>query len=226
MKIKLSKSQWNFIGEKTGWIKTSAINISYTGIVPNDSISDNKVISSQSILSSFKIPEGWISYANHMTINLGGAKENIIKLIGQDIDFSLVAVAQDDKVMAAKVQSSVPSVNETPHITLAVNSQGGKPMMSAKLTDWKPINPIQLQGKILEVAQDGAIITEEIKQKEDAAKQQEQQAKQQEQKAKSSQSPSSIIKSNNWDRNQAVEYLKSKNIPQQAWENILKAVGL
>jgi hypothetical protein len=159
MKIKLSKSQWEQIGQKTNWLKkTAAMPVSYTGLVPTDSISGNKLVPSQSILSQIKIPEGWTPHAHHMTINMGPSKDP--SLVGQDGNFTLVAVGQDDKVIAAKVESSTPSANATPHITIAVNKNaGGKPVMSNNLKEWKPINPISLTGKILQIAQDGSIIS-------------------------------------------------------------------
>lgn len=134
-----------------------AANISYTGIVPLDSISGNTVISSQSVLSNFQVPEGWKVFANHITLNLGAAKDK--SLIGQEVTFTLTDVAQDDKVMAAKASISVPSMNNLPHITIAVNiNNGGKPVMSNNLSNWKSISPITLKGKILEVMQDGTFV--------------------------------------------------------------------
>jgi len=221
VKVTLSKSQWNLIGQKTGWIKTSALNISYTGLVPQDSISGNKIVSSQSILSQFQIPTGWTPYANHMTINLGASKDQ--SLVGQDVEFSIVAIAHDSMVMAAQVQSNVGSINNPPHITIAVNPNGGKPMMSGKLKDWKPINPIQIKGKILEVLQDGTILTNEMKQQD---KNNKQQNTQQAETTKKANNPTSIIQANKFDREQAIEFLKSRNIPQQAWDGILRASGL
>lgn len=224
MKITLSRSQWEAAGKKAGWLKTAALNVSYTGIVPNESISGTKVVPSQTILSNFKIPEGWIPHANHMTINLGAAKTQ--DLVGKEVSFSLVAIGQDDKVMAAQVQSEIGSMNNPPHITIAVNPNGGKPMMAASLKEWKPITPIQLKGKILEVLQDGTILSADAKQKDLAAQNQNTQAKQQTEQAKKANSPTSVIKENKWNREQSIEYLKSKNLPQQAWENILKAAGI
>jgi len=222
--LTISKKEWITIGKKANWIKISALNISYTGIVPQDSISGDKVVPSRSILSQIQIPEGRAPYANHMTINLGVAKDQ--SSLGKDIEFSLTSVASDDKVMAAQVESKVSSMNNPPHITLAVNPNGGKPMMAGKLTDWKPIAPIPLKGRILEVTQDGTIVTSEMKQQDQAGKAQEEQSKQQEAQLKKSTSPTNVIRENKMNREQAIEFLKSKNIPQQAWENILKDAGI
>jgi hypothetical protein len=45
------------------------------------------------------------------------------------------------------------SNNPKPHITIAVNRQGGgKPMMSNKLTNWTKLRiPLSLSGKVTEV---------------------------------------------------------------------------
>lgn len=143
---------------KINHIKIASLLASYTGIVIQDSISGNRLIPSPTILSQFQIPQGWTPHAHHMTINLGPAKDK--DLLGKDVDLTLIAIGQDDKVMAAKVQTSVSTMNATPHITIAINKNaGGKPVMSNNLKEWKPINPISLTGKILQVAQDGSIVS-------------------------------------------------------------------
>ena len=43
------------------------------------------------------------------------------------------------------------SDNTIPHITIAINPNGGKPVMSNDITDWKPLeSPISLTGVVSE----------------------------------------------------------------------------
>jgi len=69
------------------------------------------------------------------------------------------SLGQDDKVMAAGVNTNVPSKNQIKHITIAVNrAGGGKPFHSNKLENWTPTQPIELHGTIAEVGKDGQIL--------------------------------------------------------------------
>jgi hypothetical protein len=118
-------------------------NVSYSAVVL-DRVSHNK------LLRSIEIPNDWVIYAHHMTINLGNLKykqlkSKIVKLIATEI-------ASNNKVIAVKVVTDVPSKNQIKHITIAVNkSNGGKPVMSNMLTNWKPIQNIELTGKVEEL---------------------------------------------------------------------------
>lgn len=83
-------------------------------------------------------PDGWEFLFHHMTVNMGAAKDK--QKLGRMFNLALTHVAIDDKVMAFKVTSSVDSVNETKHVTFAVNrANGGKPVDSNKLTNWVPL---------------------------------------------------------------------------------------
>ena len=98
------------------------------------------------------IPEGWDIVAHHMTINLGEIDEKYQDLLGKDAKLTVTSYAIDDKVMAVGVKGH-PTVNEIPHVTIAVNSKGGgKPYLSNKLRDWKPLNfPLELTGVVTEI---------------------------------------------------------------------------
>lgn len=125
--------------------------ISYSAVVLDDE-------SHQKLVKVFRsmIPEGWDIFAHHMTIKLGAldedsqAKRDMIE--GKTITLKVLDYAIDEKVMAVSV-SGYESMNVRSHITLAVNKrEGGKPVMSNQLTDWKPIPfPIKLTGKVTEV---------------------------------------------------------------------------
>jgi len=121
--------------------------ISYSAVVLDER-------SRERLIEQFKseIPEGWKIIAHHMTINLGEINPKYVKYLGLIVNLTVNDIAMDDKVIAVGV-SGFYSQNVKPHITLAVNTEnGGKPMMSNKLTDWRPIKrPLQITGKIVEV---------------------------------------------------------------------------
>ena len=121
--------------------------ISYSAVVLDDK-------SRTKLLQVFKsmIPEGWEIIAHHMTINMGELDEKYRNLLNNDANLNVTSYAIDDLVMAVGV-SGFPTMNKIPHITIAVNrAEGGKPFLSNKLTDWKPIGfTLSLTGKVNEV---------------------------------------------------------------------------
>lgn len=123
----------------------------YTALVLNQA-------SHERLISQFKdlIPAGYEIFCHHMTCNMGDFNSGPLKgsafKLGDIEALSVCAYSYDDKVMAVKVITSVPSINTTKHITVAVNKQGGgKPFMSNKLTEWQPTSPLQLSGTIEEI---------------------------------------------------------------------------
>jgi hypothetical protein len=99
----------------------------------------------------------WEIFCHHMTINMGSSENGPLKgspfSVGDLQEITVVAYAFDAKVMAVKVTSKVPSINSIKHITIAVNvTEGGKPFMSNKLTNWTDMSPFTLSGTIEEVA--------------------------------------------------------------------------
>jgi hypothetical protein len=122
-------------------------NVIYTAIVLDDK-------SHAALLSRLgnMIPEGWETLAYHMTINLGPIAPEFQKFLGMTVNLIAIDFATDDKVMAVGVEG-FGSRNSKPHITLAVNrANGGKPMMSNKLTEWQKLSePLSLTGKITEI---------------------------------------------------------------------------
>lgn len=102
-------------------------------------------------------PDGWKVYAHHMTMlppteqkqRLPPSQffEGCIKVVG---------IARNDKVITAKVDlGDIALYNKiagVPHITIATNA-GGKPAMSNEFsdTDFEPIEPIEVCGKVEEV---------------------------------------------------------------------------
>jgi hypothetical protein len=99
------------------------------------------------------IPQGWEKIAHHMTINLGEIKPEFEKYLGMTVLLRVRTVGYSDKVMAVGVETSVPTINKIPHITIAVNRKdGGKPYMSNQITNWKSIAfGLELKGTVEEV---------------------------------------------------------------------------
>jgi len=136
----------NKIIESKGGIKDEAHRVLYSGVMINEK--------SKSILLSKignMIPEGWKTFAHHMTISFGeplGRREDI----GKEFELLAYEVGISDMAMAVKVDG-YPSNNEIPHITVAVNvAEGGKPFMSNKITNWSPLDTsIKLSGIVQEV---------------------------------------------------------------------------
>jgi hypothetical protein len=96
----------------------------------------------------------WKTYAHHMTINLGELPEDKKPLIGKQHRLYVTHIDWNHKVCAVKVRDdSNLSTNKTPHITLATNVvNGGKPVMSNELINWKPLKrKFYVFGKIEEV---------------------------------------------------------------------------
>lgn len=125
--------------------------VSYSGVVLDDK-------SRTALLKVFAsiIPSDFEIIAHHMTIKLGGLEDGSQEK--QDMEdqkevvLNVLDYAMDDKVLAVGVDG-YESLNEKPHITIAVNRKaGGKPVMSNNLTNWKPLGfPLKLTGKVTEV---------------------------------------------------------------------------
>lgn len=95
-----------------------------------------------------RIPEGWKVIAHHMTINLGELKDKTD--IGKNIVLTVTEVGLSDMAMAVKVEG-YPSKNEIPHVTVAINPDGSKPMMSNQITKWQPIKKFNIDGVVTEI---------------------------------------------------------------------------
>lgn len=108
-------------------------------------------------------PQGWKVFAHHMTIippplQQKEPRYNYPKYpIGVEateefpLNLKAVAKAQNDKVMAVKVETDIPTKNRIPHVTIATNA-GGKAMDSNDFNeeDFKPLDkPIELKGKVI-----------------------------------------------------------------------------
>ncbi len=108
--------------------------------------------SHQLILNKFSryIPEYWNKYAHHMTIKFGSGVENEEDL-GKTVTLRVTEIGISEMAIAAKV-SGYPSNNKIPHVTLAVNPDGGKPVMSNDIKYWKPIKEFDISGVVTNIA--------------------------------------------------------------------------
>lgn len=95
-----------------------------------------------------KIPTGWKTYGHHMTINMGPLKSDLD--LGKNVTLTVTALGLSDKAMAVKVEG-YPSKNAIPHITVAVNPDGGKPVISNDITKWQDIKRFNLMGTVTQV---------------------------------------------------------------------------
>ena len=131
--------------------------ISYSGVVLDDK--------SRQQLLNLDIPEGWEPVAHHMTITMGSlihkkGKHDFSEAypVGSEVELPVVAIGMDDRAMAVKVQppSEVSKKISFPHVTVAVNREGGgKPFHSNKIPEenFQPLTGITLRGTVEEVPQ-------------------------------------------------------------------------
>lgn len=95
----------------------------------------------------------WELLAHHMTINMGPLKEEYRPLLGQSFDLLVTHIGYTDKVVAVKVETQFVTKNRDPHITIAINrKEGGKPAMANEITEWIPIFPFEVEGKLEEIS--------------------------------------------------------------------------
>jgi hypothetical protein len=120
--------------------------VSYSGVILNEE--------SRKLLKKYiPHPKDWEFIGHHMTINMGPLKEESKPLLDQPFDLLVTHIGQTDKVVAVKVESEIKTQNKIPHITIAVNRmEGGKPVMSNDITEWSPIYPFEVEGKVEEIS--------------------------------------------------------------------------
>lgn len=121
--------------------------ITYSAVVL-DKKSRSKLLS---LVGSY-VPQGWEVIAHHMTINMGEIKPEYEKYLEMKVTLRVKTIGMNDKAMAVGVEG-FPSKNKIPHITIAVNrKEGGKPYMSNKIENWRPIQfGLELTGTVEEV---------------------------------------------------------------------------
>lgn len=95
-----------------------------------------------------EIPNGWEIICHHMTINLGGLRDKTD--LGKTVTLTVTRIGLSDMAMAVSVVG-YESANAIPHITVAINPNGGKPVMSNQITSWKYIDPFKVNGIVTEI---------------------------------------------------------------------------
>lgn len=128
--------------ESKDMFKTS--DILYSAVVL-DAASKTKLLD----MVSDDIPNGWNVFAHHMTITLGPLKDK--SDVGKEVTLIVTDIGKTDKVVAVRV-NGYQSKNENPHITIAVNPDGGAPKMSNEITKWRPLRHFVLKGVVTEVS--------------------------------------------------------------------------
>jgi hypothetical protein len=121
----------------------------YYSAVVLDTASRNKLID----MLSDRIPAGWTVIAHHMTITMGPLKDKTE--IGNNVTLIASEIGLSDMAMAVKV-TGYPSKNEIPHITLAINPEGGKARMSNDITKWQPLKHFVVKGVVAEIKKDAS----------------------------------------------------------------------
>lgn len=95
------------------------------------------------------IPKGWDIIAHHMTIAFGKPVPNQEDL-GKEVILSVTELGSSDMALAVRVEG-YPSKNEIPHVTIAINPNGGKAVMSNDITEWIKLKPFNISGKVTEI---------------------------------------------------------------------------
>lgn len=118
-------------------------NVLYSAVVL-DKASHKKLIDRFAL----EIPEGWKTFAHHMTINMGEMKDKTD--LGNEVTLNVTKVGLSDMAMAVQVEG-YSSKNATPHVTIAVNPDGGKPKDSNDITKWQDVKPFYITGVVTEI---------------------------------------------------------------------------
>jgi predicted kinase len=119
-------------------------NVLYSAVVL-DKASHNKLLDKFAL----EMPEGWKTYAHHMTITMGELKDKTD--IGKEVILKVTKVGLSDMAMAVQVEG-YQSKNDIPHVTLAVNAlKNAKPVMSNQITNWQDIKPFFVTGFVTEI---------------------------------------------------------------------------
>ncbi len=97
------------------------------------------------------IPKGWKVITHHMTISFrNGLPDNLKVDLGEVKEITAYEIGISEMAIAVKVKG-YHSENPIPHVTIAVNPNGGKPVMSNNIEVWKPLpKEIKLSGVVTE----------------------------------------------------------------------------
>jgi hypothetical protein len=94
------------------------------------------------------IPKDWIVLNHHMTICLGEMKDK--SNLGKEVVLTVTKLGLSDMALAVEVEGFA-SKNNIPHITIAINPDGGKPVMSNEITKWQDLKSFMIKGVVTEI---------------------------------------------------------------------------
>jgi predicted kinase len=96
----------------------------------------------------WKIPANWTIISKHMTITLGPLKDKTH--LGEEITLTVKKIGISDMALAVEVEG-FQTKNDIPHITIAINPDGGKPVMSNDITKWEDVKSFMIKGIVSEI---------------------------------------------------------------------------
>ena len=94
------------------------------------------------------IPKDWTVVTHHMTICLGEMKDK--SDLGKEVVLTVTKLGLSDMALAVQVEGFA-SKNNIPHITIAINPDGGKPVMSNEITKWQDLKSFMIKGVVTEI---------------------------------------------------------------------------
>jgi predicted kinase len=94
------------------------------------------------------IPQDWTLVAHHMTINLGELKDK--SDLGKEVVLTVTKLGLSNMSLAVQVEG-FKSNNNIPHITIAINPDGGRAVMSKYITKWQDMKSFMIKGVVTEI---------------------------------------------------------------------------
>eukprot|EP01114_Cavostelium_apophysatum_P010868 TRINITY_DN2500_c0_g1_i1.p1 TRINITY_DN2500_c0_g1~~TRINITY_DN2500_c0_g1_i1.p1 ORF type:complete len:1342 (-),score=368.34 TRINITY_DN2500_c0_g1_i1:71-4096(-) len=119
------------------------------------------------LLKTFEPPSDWIALADHMTICLGGLKDESGVKGGDRVSLKVTSVGKDQRAMAVKVETNIICESAFPHVTIA-HSKNAKPAESNDIAEscWTEIpvkDQFSISGEVKEWRKFGAPTQKEVK---------------------------------------------------------------
>jgi hypothetical protein len=70
--------------------------------------------------------------------------------LGKEVVLTVTKLGLSDMALAVQVEGFA-SKNNIPHITIAINPDGGKPVMSNEITKWQDLKSFMIKGVVTEI---------------------------------------------------------------------------
>jgi hypothetical protein len=130
----------------------SEMKIAYSAVVLDES---SQIFLRHLFKEMFPELKNWTVCCHHMTIRLGELTKELKPKIGEVVELPVRFIGRTDKAVAVRVHDIQRLSSSTyPHVTLAVNPDGGKPVMSNYITTWSLLldsGDLAVKGTIQEV---------------------------------------------------------------------------